>query len=82
MVPYKKIGFDYPHRKHVTIWNKEGGNHRQVRQSPIHILHDINKRPLYMVDTFAGLRRMRIIDENPRINIVVMKPMPNKRAFT
>ena len=81
-MPYKKIGIDFPARRQITIWKKEGGNHRSVHRAPAIFRHDINKRPIFMVPTFASLRRMDIRDENPRVNLVVMKPMANKRAFT
>ena len=45
------------------------------------MLHPAHKRPTYMVDTLAALRRIRIRSDAPKVNIVVMKPMPTKRSF-
>jgi hypothetical protein len=53
----------------------------RVVRSPVIIKHSPFRRPIYMVATLAGLRRMRIASDVVKLNIVVLKPMRSQRSL-
>ena len=53
----------------------------RVCRSPMIIKHSPYRRPIYMVETLAALRRMRIVGDVVKLNIVVLKPMRTQRSF-
>ena len=53
----------------------------RVARSPAILKYSAFRRPIYMVDSLAALRRIRIVSDVVKVNIVVLKPMHTKRSF-
>ena len=52
----------------------------RVFRSPVILKHNPHQRPIYMVPNLATLKSLRLVSDVPRLNIVVLKPMPSKRS--
>jgi hypothetical protein len=78
-VPYKKIGINFPQRGYATVFKKEGGDHMKVFRAAAFLVHSTQKRPIYMVDNIAALKRLVVETDACKVNLVVLKPMQNAR---
>ena len=80
-VPFSKFGVDFPERRLTTFFKREGGENMQVLKTPIIVKHDVHSRPIYMVDTIAALKRVRLKSDVIKLNVIMLKPMRTKKSF-
>ena len=50
-----------------------------VLKSPMTVLQKAHRRVIYMVERYAELRNANIVSDCVQLNIVVAKPMENRR---
>ena len=51
----------------------------KVFRAAAFLVHSTQKRPIYMVDNIAALKRLVVETDACKVNLVVLKPMQNAR---